>query len=216
MQSYASEERWNLRKCNAIATFSDEKAAQGAVGELRSSGVDRSAISLTPLSEHEDAERAEMRDEVEGFVAGPGVALTKSMSRGAAVGTVTLGLIGAFLGLLIGLLWGGMPGARPGATQKVFIAVGIFAVMGGTIGFMLGGFLKPRYRPGRDEQGEFEGEPVSPATVPEPEPETRAEMVVSVHLDDEAEFSRAVSVLEGMHPERLDVVGPEGGELRSA
>ncbi len=214
MHYYASEPRWNLRKRNAIATFLDGKAARGAVGELRSSGVAHSAISLTPRSESEGVEYAEMRDEVEGFVAGPGVTATKSMTKGAAVGAITLGLLGAFLGLLIGLLWGGMPGTRPGATQKILIALGIFAVTGGTIGVMLGGFLKPRYRPDSDERGEFEDEPVSPATTPIPAMQgVSAETVVGVHLDDEAEFSRAVKVLEARHPERLDFVGQEGEAL---
>lgn len=214
MQSYASEKRWNLRKWNAIATFPDESAAARAVGELKSSGIAASAITLSPRSEDENAEHAQMRDEVDDFVAGPGVTATKSMSKGAAVGTVTLGVVGAFLGLLIGLLWGGMPGSQPGSTQKILIAVGVFTVTGGTIGFMLGGFLKPRYRPDSDERGEFEDEPTSAATTPGPgDDEATAETVVGVHLDDEAEFSRAVKVLEGRRPERLDFVGPEGEVL---
>jgi hypothetical protein len=176
---------------NLTATFASRSQADRAVKRLRREGE----IEVTVGSVDEAAAlRAEMRDEIEATVIGPGNIgpFTKGMSKGLVRWLPIATLVGALLGLLIGLLpW---PFDR-GLTITVAVICG--AVAGATTGFVAGGFVRPRKE---GEGGEFAAE---------------RGVSVGIHTDDEGALERARAILTELGAERVDRVTPEGAPMGS-
>lgn len=185
------------------ATFGDKGAADRAAQRLGEQGLSSGKLSVLPKGQDRSVAFAEMRDEMEGVAASPGIgaAMTGSMAKGSIAGTLIFTLVGAALGLLAGWLWGGTP-------SKYAIAALSGAVAGATFGFTIGGFLKPRLRPDAKDKGEFEDEPVTQPLGPSGD--SSSHFVLKVRTDDEAEYRSTLSTLEAMSPLRLDEFNPEG------
>lgn len=188
---------------NIAATFSDEQAAKRASEMLQSKGVAANKVQILPKQQDRAVAYAEMRDEMEGVAASPGIgaAMSGSMAKGSIAGALIFTALGLVIGLVLGWLWGGSP-------SKLLIASLSGAVAGATFGFTAGGFLKPRLRPDAKDKGEFEEEPVSDPLGPTGN--SAAEYVVEVQTTDESEYRSAYAALEGMGPLRLDRFSPEG------
>ena len=199
-----------FRNYNLLATFPDRASAEQAVGALRLRGLGDDAISLDSRSEEPAVEEAEMRDELEGMVAGPGVIASKSMSEGAIIGAVAGAVIGAIAGFLIGTVVFGP--ASSSRTAGIVISVIVFAVGLSTAGAIAGGFLKPRYRPAEGDAPE-DREPRPGEAPGSGSPDPATEVVVGVHVDDESRLAAYEDVLEAAKPLRLDLVGKEGEVL---
>lgn len=130
--------------------------------------------------------RAEMRDEVESAVVGPGNVgpFTKSMTKGIVAGVPVAALAGAVLGGLLGLIpWDfGLT-----TTIRVTLGIAIGGFAGAVVGFMLGGFVKSRMD--REGEGQLDAEAGSIVSV-------------VVHTSDEERQVR--TLLESGNPIRID------------
>jgi len=130
-----------MRRYNLLATFSDRRAAEEAVGALkRRRAGGGSHLGGVQRGRREVAE-AEMRDELEGLVAGPGVIASKTMTRGSLAGGIIGVVVGAVLGFLVGAaVFGSQSG--PSRTIGIVAAVVAFAAGLSTAGAVMGGFFK--------------------------------------------------------------------------
>ena len=197
-----------MRRYNLLATFPDRRAAEEAVGALTRRGVAEAAISVGSREADREVAEAEMRDELEGLVAGPGVIASRSMTRGSLAG----GIIGAVVGAVIGFLVGAAVfGSQSGPSRNIGMAAAVVAFAAGlaTAGAVMGGFFKPRYRadPGDVAAGDT-GPAGSPGEPGKPE-QSEGQVVVGVHVDDEQVISESETVLSAANPLRLDLVGPQ-------
>lgn len=195
----------SFRRHNLAATFADHAQAQQAADQL--SGQLRGAkVEVRTKKEDPDVQHAEMREELEGVVASPvlGSALTKSQTEGAIGGTVLVAGIAVVLGAILGFMVNGAPGSEVSALRWLFMWIIIPAFAGGTLGILAGGMLKQRYAPAPHDEA-----PAREAT-PRAGLDSPREAVVHVVTDDDSEADRAVEVLQGLGPQRLDRFNSEG------
>jgi hypothetical protein len=179
------------------ATYRSRAEARRAAEDVRKRGYEP---SLDSPEDERAVLRAEMRDEVESAVVGPGNVgpFTKSMTRGIVAGVPVAAVIGAVLGGLIGLIpWGfGLS-----TVLRVVLGIGIGGFAGATVGFMLGGFVKSRMD--REGEGRLDAE---------------AGSIVSVRTSTPDEAQRVREFLETGNPLRIDEtahgvpVGPSSEE----
>lgn len=179
------------------ATYRSRSTAERAADRIRARGIEP---SLDSEEDERAVLRAEMRDEVESAVVGPGSVgpFTKSMTKGIVAGVPAAALIGAVLGGLLGLIpWGF--GMTIAIRMGLGIAIGGFA--GAVVGFMLGGFVKSRMD--REGEGQLEAE---------------AGSIVSVVVRTSDEERQIRTLLESGNPIRIDAtahgvpVGPSSEE----
>lgn len=178
-----------FRRYNIQAVFEDHGRADEAASAVTSE-VQADVTIGGPDSTA--AVRAEMRDELEASVQGPGPIgpFTKSMSRGIAIWLPVATVIGALLGALIGLIpWGFTLPMR----LLIGVSIGIFA--GATVGFVVGGAFRPRT--------EAEGGAMA----------AERGVALGVHADTAEDLDRAETVLRRFGPERLDRVDAHGSPL---
>lgn len=197
-----------LKQYNLLATFSDEQAAAAAAGTLRLHGMRDGAISLRARSDVTALDQAEMRDELEGVFASPGIIATGPMMAGAVAGSAVGAVAGAVLGLV-----GGALAYSGGSGLLISVIVGAVALA--TAGAVLGGFIVPRSRP-------FPGDGFAPpgTDMAGAGPERSlgrnprdAEVVLGIHVGDELSLEGAEEILLAAHPLRLDRVSPGGDVL---
>ena len=203
-----------MRRYNLLATFPDRRAAEEAVGALKRRGLAEAAISVGSREADREVAEAEMRDELEGLVAGPGVIASKTMSRGSLAGAIIGVVVGAVLGFLVGAaVFGSQSG--PSRTIGLVAAVVAFAAGLSTAGAVMGGFFKPRYGPDAGDVAAGDTGPSgSPGEPGKPE-QSRGQVVVGVHVDDERMISESESVLSAANPLRLDLVDGRGAVLNT-
>jgi hypothetical protein len=174
---------------NVEAIFSSEEAARAAATTLEREfpgEVTRDA----PL-DHRAALRAEMRDEVEATVVGPGNVgpFTKGMTRGIAMWVPVCTVAGAALGVVLALL----PWASGMSTVwRIVAGLLIGAAAGATTGFVIGGGFRPRQE---EEGAEFASE---------------RGWVVGLHTDDLETAERAERRLREQGAERVDRADASG------
>ncbi len=144
--------------------------------------------------------RAEMRDEVESAVVGPGNVgpFTKTMTKGIIAGVPIAAFVGAIIGGLAGLIpWG----FGQSTLLRVILGIAIGGFGGAVVGFMLGGFVKSRMD--REGEGLLDAE---------------AGSIVSVRTTSTVEAERVREFLETGDPIRIDEtahgapVGPSSEE----
>src|ERR671918_2970285 len=140
------------REHNVEAAFDTEEGARAAADALRREFPGE--VTRDATIDRRAALRAEMRDEVEAAVVGPGNIgpFTKSMSRGIALWVPVATVIGAAIGVGLAMLpWA----AGISTVARVVAGLAIGAVAGATAGFVIGGGFRPR----REEEGaELAGE----------------------------------------------------------
>jgi hypothetical protein len=171
------------------ATFDDADAARRAAGEVRGAGLDVT-VSVGTASDERAALDAEMRDEMESAVVGPGNVgpFTKSMTKGVALFVPIATVVGA----VVGLLFGFVPWPDVGLPLRFAIWGISGAVAGATAGFVIGGFTKPRL----DREGE--------------RLDSETGVVVGVHAGSPEPLDRARTILERHGAGRVSSVGPGG------
>lgn len=128
-----------------VAVFRDERTAEQAAERARNRGA-----QTVTVGGHNDEVRAlvgEMREETSESWAGPSVAIYNAeMARHIPGPTAAAALIGALVALPLGLLdWGNVT-----LLGRLVLAAFSGALGGGTIGFLLGGFLGARRRANLD------------------------------------------------------------------
>jgi hypothetical protein len=195
----------SFRRHNLAATFGSHGKAQQAAERLRKD-LSGSQVEVTTKRDDPDVQHAEMREELEGVVASPvlGSALTKSQTEGAVGGVLLLAGAGVVVGALVGFLINGAPGSEVSVLRWLFTWIVIPAFAGGTLGMLGGGMLKQRYAPAPEDEA-----PPREAS-PDAGLESPREAVVHVATDEESEFEKAIGILRGLGPDRLDKFDSEG------
>jgi hypothetical protein len=168
---------------NVEATFSNDREARAAADMLRREFG--GSVTRDSALDERAALRAEMRDEVEATVVGPGNVgpFTKGMTRGIAVWVP----IGAVAGAAIGVALAMLPWASGMSTVwRIVAGLVIGGVAGATAGFVIGGGFRPR-REGEGAELASEGGPI-----------------VGFHTDDLATAERAERRLAEVGAKRVD------------
>jgi hypothetical protein len=165
------------------ATYRSREQAERAATGIRRQGFEP---SIDEPADERAVLRAEMRDEVESAVVGPGSVgpFTKSMTKGIVGGVPVAALIGVILGGLIALIpWGfGLS-----TVLRVVLGIGIGGFAGAVVGFMLGGFVKSRME--KEGEGRLDAE---------------AGSIVSIRTTTQDEARRVREFLEAGDPMRID------------
>jgi len=179
------------------ATYRSRSQADRAAEKVRKHGFEP---SLDAPADERAVLRAEMRDEVESAVVGPGNVgpFTKSMTKGIVAGVPVAAIVGAAIGALAGLVpWG----FGQSLALRVILGMGIGGFGGAVVGFMLGGFVKSRMD--REGEGRLDAE---------------AGSIVSVQTESPEEAQRVRRFLETGDQIRIDEtahgvpVGPSSEE----
>jgi hypothetical protein len=166
-----------------MATYRSRSQADRAAEKVRKQGFEP---SLDAPADERAVLRAEMRDEVESAVVGPGNVgpFTKSMTKGIVAGVPVAALLGAVIGAIAGLIpWG----FGQSLVLRVILGIGIGGFGGAVVGFMLGGFVKSRMD--REGEGRLDAE---------------AGSIVSVQTESTEEAQRVRRFLETGDPMRID------------
>jgi hypothetical protein len=199
------------RSFEIIGAFRDEERARRAAEDLTRRGMSRRHLRLVPALERFEGEgvrvadmRAEMQDEVNDGVAGPGVGMmTAEQARGALVGVVSGALVGILVGLFVGAVWGWTLASALSPVGRLLIATACFTVGGAVVGVVTGGGLKPRreaqrYPSQMPDESSLAGE---------------RDTLLEVHVNDQDEASLVQHVLEVAGAERVDAISGDGSPL---
>jgi hypothetical protein len=177
------------RRTGIIGVFPDEQKAQQAAQAARRAGVDPSVIHIGTREAQVASLRAEMHDEVETSLMGPGNVgpFTKEQTRTMVPATV----VGAIVGLLIALPFAAIGfGDWPLWGRMLIVAV-VGVAVGSVVGFQIGGMYGAR----------------------RPEEPLAAERGVTIEIDDAPES--AVAALRDLEPLQLDAIDRDGRPLGS-
>ena len=184
-----SGEAGSPRPYNVLAAFRDGDQAATAVGRLTTSGIPASTIVHHKPSEaggdQTGALRAEMQEELAESWLGPaGLAMTPSQAKGAFLGTVGAGVVGAVVGLAVGVAWAYAADSTLSRPARVALCVFLGLLGGGTVGFLVGGIQK-----GYDQglAGEHDH-------------------LVAIHAEKPEVAERAAAILREVGAERVDLV----------
>jgi hypothetical protein len=179
-----AEQSKPMRRYNVEATYADSESARRAAEAAEAEGAE---VTLDLPQDKQAVLYAQMRDEAESMVMGPGSVgpFTKSMTKGLLSGALIGGVIGLAAGLIVGLI------AWP-STAGIIWSMVIGTAAGMTAGFTAGGFVKPRL----DHEGELDA---------------AAGPTVSAHTDDLQIARAAAARLAEKGPIRVDDVDLAGG-----
>lgn len=163
-----------------VAVFTDQRSADAAVEAARTSGVDSGTIQVGSSADERTALQAEMRDEMEHTVAGPGNVgpFTKEMTKGLSVGVV----IGTVVGVALAVPFAFFTFTDESLVIRLIIAVFVGAAAGATVGFVGGGGFAAKA----------------------PNEELAAERGITVSIVDPPES--VVELLKRYQPIRIDIV----------
>ena len=164
---------------NVVAAYVERDAALAARERLLQEGVDKGSISVDGRSDALMVADAEMRQEADSLVGGPGLVATESQSKGAGAGFLIAGAIGAVIGLVIGAI------AFGSAFGLILCAI-VGAVAGSVFGGTAGGFVRSRTKtkPRRSLQG--------------------YNVALGVHSENVEDVDRAEEILKDTAPSRLE------------
>ena len=163
---------------NVVAAFVDRDAALAARERLAQEGIDRKTISIDGRADALMVADAEMKQEADGLVGGPGLVATESQSKGAGAGILLAGVIGAVIGAIVGALAFG--------TTGFIVCTIVGAVAGAVFGGTAGGFVRSRTK--ENPRRSLEGYNVA----------------LGVHSDNVEDIERAEAVLRTTAPSRLE------------
>jgi hypothetical protein len=198
-----------MRRYNLLATFPDRRAAEEAVGALKRRGLEEATISVGSRTADREVAEAEMRDELEGFAGA-----SRTMIRGSLSGGIVGTVVGAVVGFLVGAAVFGS-NAGPSRPVGILAAVVVFAAGLAIAGSVVGGFVKPRYRPDSGDVAAGDTGPKGSAGEPGKPEQSEGQVVVGVHVDDERLVTQSESVLAAANPLRVDLFGSHGEVLNT-
>ena len=182
-----------FREEHIVAAFDSDAAARRAAEAVERAGVDASRIRVGSDADERAELQAEMKEEMELSMMGPGNfgPFTKEMQKGMGAGMAIAIPVGVLVGIVVAALpiWGTAPSVD--LWMRILIGAAVGAAGGATLGFVLGGGWKPAFSD--------EGEPVA----------DRA-LTVAVATADRAEAERATATLREHGAARVDRVSPDG------
>lgn len=194
-----------FRGHDIAATFDSRQKADKAAERLSQSlrGI---RVEVKSKRDDQKVQYAEMREELEGVVAGPalGSVLTKSQTQGAIGGTLLIGGLAVLIGIVAGFIVDGAPGSNVSFARWFLTWFLTPAIAGGTLGTLAGGMLKQRYEPApEDDAPDREAAPDAGLDAPQ-------ESVVEVSAQDDSQIAQAVELLQQLKPARLDRFNSNG------
>jgi hypothetical protein len=172
------------RRTDVIGVFPDEEAARRAAAAAEVAGADPAVIRIGDENDRLRELQAEMLDEVEHSVMGPGSfgPFTIEMTKAIVPLTIIFGVVGVLVGLPFAAInFGGFP-----LWGRILIVTIVGAAAGSVIGFEIGGSFGAR----------------------RPEERLATERGVVIAIDDAP--PPAVDVLKAMRPIRLDAFEEHG------
>lgn len=182
-----------FREEQIVAAFENDASARRAAEAVERAGVDASRIRVGAEQDERAALQAEMKEEMELSMMGPGNfgPFTKEMQKGMGAGMAIAVPVGVIIGVVVAALpiWGTAPSVD--IWMRVLIGAAVGGAAGATIGFVLGGGWKPAFSD--------EGEPV-----------VDRGLTVAVSTADPAEAERAASTLREHGAARVDRVSSDG------
>ena len=182
-----------FREEHIVAAFESDSAARRAAEAVERAGVDASRIRVGSDADERAELQAEMKEEMELSMMGPGNfgPFTKEMQKGLGAGMAIAIPVGVILGVVVAALpiWGTAPSVD--LWMRVLIGAAVGAAGGATLGFVLGGGWKPAFTD--------EGEPVADRG-----------LTVAVSTADPAEAERAATTLRQHGAARVDRVSADG------
>jgi hypothetical protein len=122
-----------------VGVFGDAMIAEGVARRIVDLGVPRSEVRVGTAGARVEAMKAEMREEADNTIVGPGNVgpftkeMTKGMGRQIVGWTIAFAIVGAVLSVIA---W---PGTNLPFIARLPIAVIVAAVAGATVGFVRGG-----------------------------------------------------------------------------
>jgi hypothetical protein len=172
------------RRTSVIGVFANEDAARRAVAAAEQGGADPAAIRIGDENDRIRELQAEMLDEVDNSVMGPGSIgpFTKEMTRAIVPLTIIFGLVGLVVALPFAAIhFGGFP-----LWGRLLVLGVVGGAAGSVVGFQIGGSFGGR----------------------RPEERLATERGVVVAIDDAP--PPAIDVLKAMGPIRLDAFEEHG------
>jgi hypothetical protein len=177
-----------LPRTSVIGVFPSREEARAAAAAAQRAGADPAAIRLADREDRVRVLEAEMQDEVDTSLMGPGNVgpFTKEMQRAI----LPLTIVGLVVGAVLALPLAAIHFADIAAWGRVLIVVVVGAAIGAVVGFQFGGAYGAR----------------------RPEEKLAGERGVTIAIDDAP--ASAVDALRAMHPIRLDAFERNGRALR--
>ncbi|HVM09366.1 MAG TPA: hypothetical protein VM345_12940 [Acidimicrobiales bacterium] len=181
---------------NVVGVYADPMIARGVARQIADLGVPQSSIAVGDAAGDVQSLKAEMREEADNTIIGPGNVgpFTKRMTKGLIRQTIgwTIGL--AILGCALAFFdW---PASNLAFGQRLLIAAIVGAVTGATIGFVWGGARGAANEPSLHGLAAERGITLT-ATIP-------------ASLAPEA-----VRIMREAQPIRLDLGTPEGSPVET-
>ena len=177
------------RQTGVVGVFPDEGRAREAAEAARRAGASPSVIRIGDPRDRVVALQAEMTDELDTTVMGPGSVgpFTKEQTRAMVPLTIIFGIAGALVALPFAAIdFGDLP-----AWGRLVVLAIVGAAFGSLLGFQIGGMFGAR----------------------RPEEPLPVEAGVTVAIDVAPE--PAVDVLRSLHPLQLDAIDEHGRSLGS-
>lgn len=177
-----------------IGVFGDPTTAGRVARRLEELGIPTGAVRVGDAESRVEAVKAEMREEVDNTIVGPGSLgpFTKEMTKGATrqgvAWTAALAVVGCLLALFD---W---PASDLSFGSRLAIAAAVGAATGATIGFVWGGARGAMREPSGHRLAGERG-----VVVAAPVPGSKA--------------AEAVAIMRGGGPIRLDIGTPEGAPV---
>jgi hypothetical protein len=124
---------------NVVAVFRDRPSAERAVRQAVAAGLSPSLVHEGVPEDEVAALRAEMREELEHTIVGPGPVgpATKEQTKALRISLPVATVVGAAIGILFGFL----PIGHAAVALRIVIGAVSGAVAGATVGLVLGGGL---------------------------------------------------------------------------
>lgn len=187
-----------------VALFDDTRDARSASAALIESGFPKGAVAV--VQDRSAAEKtelqADMAEEVDDLVAGPGLVIPQGADGASAIGPVLTALFsGLLLGALVGAVWAFAFDADISWFVRLIIPIVSFGAAGSVVGFVAGASMYTGALEG-DRPGENPSE--SPGAT-----------YVEVRDNESDHLKMAASVLRRFGPKRIDLADAGGNPLPS-
>jgi hypothetical protein len=131
----------NPQAVRLVAVYGSEAAAQAAGEAARRAGAPAGRVRIGDPNDFRDALEGEMREEINHAFEGPGVApLTGEMSKGTLLGTT----LGALVGAIVAIPFSAIGFGGWDLWLRLLVVVVVGAVIGGTVGWIVGGGFAAR------------------------------------------------------------------------
>lgn len=147
--------------------------------------------------------RAEMQDELSGSIGGPAFFYDGGTGPRCVGGDPDVRTARLVVGVAVGGIWGFLMDSALNPLSRMMIAIVLCITGATTMGFLVGGELKPRADTNWDGQRDMDDARLH----------AEKDAFVSVHLTDQGKAEGAVKVLRDLGPTRVDRIDAGGAPL---